>query len=167
MRESVEVEGRTQHLTFSVAGTDYGISILRVKEILQYENETRVPGTPPSIRGVVNIRGGAVPVLDLAVKFGGRETAPTARTCVLVVETAARSGGLAFGVIADRVNEVVDLAASDIEPPLRFGDGHETGYLSGMAKVGRGFVLLLDVDATLSGVEVDRVASLIDEAENS
>src|SRR5512138_1831920 len=111
MRDSLDTAatGAAQHLSFSVAGTDYGISIIRVKEILQYEGETRVPGTPPSIRGVINLRGSVVPVLDLGIKFGGKETVPTARTCVLVVEARATAGGLVFGVIADRVNEVVDL----------------------------------------------------------
>ena len=170
MREAVDTApaaGATQHLSFSVAGTTFGIPVLRVKEILQYEEETRVPGTPPSIRGVVNVRGSAVPVVDLGVKFGRPEVVPGPRTCVLVVEAAGAAGGLQFGVIADRVDEVVDLSASAVEPPPRLGPGVQVDYLHGLGKLGSGFILLLDVDATLSRVEAARVAQLRDGPEGS
>jgi purine-binding chemotaxis protein CheW len=152
-----------QHLSFAVAGTTFGIQVLRVKEILQYETETRVPGTPASIRGVINVRGSVVPVVDLGVKFGKPEVVPTPRTCVLVVEATTKDGPLVFGVIADRVNEVVDLAAVDVEPPPTFGSGVGVEYLHGMGKVGKDFVLLLDVDAALSNLEQERVAQLVED----
>jgi purine-binding chemotaxis protein CheW len=152
--------GTVQHLSFSVAGATFGIPVLRVKEILQYEAETRVPGAPESIRGVINVRGAIVPVVDLGVKFGRSEVVPTPRTCFLVVEVNGDDGALVYGVIADRVNEVVDLAPADIEPPPRFGESIEVEYLHGMGKVGKDFVLLLDVDATLSHPERDRVLQL-------
>lgn len=159
-----ELVGAVQHLSFTVGGSTFGIPVLRVKEILQYEGETRVPGTPPSVRGVVNVRGSVVPVVDLGVKFGRPEVVATPRTCVLVVEAALSDGALVFGLIADRVNEVVDLAADQIEPPPQLGTGERMEYLDGMGKVGKDFVLLLDVDATLSGLEQRRVAQLAEEA---
>src|SRR5512145_2429843 len=90
-----------QYLAFTIAGTDYGLPILAVKEILQHEEPTQVPGTPPSIRGVINVRGQVVPVVDLALAFGGRETVATARTCILVVEAHVAGGRLVMGVLAD------------------------------------------------------------------
>src|SRR5512138_2494155 len=156
MRERLDGSGTdvgVQHLSFAVAGTTFGIPILRVKEILQYDTETRVPGTPGSVRGVINVRGAVVPVVDLGVKFGKAEVVPTPRTCVLVVEAITKDGSLTFGVIADKVNEVVDLAPADIEPSPTFGNGTAVEYLHGMGKVGKDFVLLLDVDAALSHLE--------------
>ena len=95
----------SQYLSFVVGGTDFGVPILKVKEILQYEVPTRVPGTPRSIRGVVNVRGAVVPIVDLGVKFGNGEVPPTKLTCVLVVEVRADAGHLVLGVLADAVNE--------------------------------------------------------------
>src|SRR5512145_11305 len=105
-----------QYLSFTIAGTDYGLPILAVKEILQHEEPTRVPGAPASIRGVINVRGSVVPVLDLAVKFGKGETVATKRTCILAVETKVGAEQLTLGVLADAVNEVLDLPAEAIEP---------------------------------------------------
>ncbi len=149
-----------QHLSFTIAGTDYGVPILKVKEILQYEEPTRVPGTPGSIRGVLNVRGAVVPVVDLGVKFGKAEVAPTKRTCVLVVETRAGADVLTVGVLADAVNEVVDLRPEDVEPPPAFGSGVRLDYLVGMGKVGKGFVLLVDIDRVLTASEAELAAQV-------
>ena len=157
MQENVETRA-PQYLSFEVAGTGYGLPILAVKEILQYEEPTRVPGAPGSVRGVINVRGAVVPVLDLAVKFGKPETVPTNRTCILVVEAQAGSERLTLGVLADAVNEVLDLPADSVEPPPAFGTGVRLDYLTGMGKVGRGFVLLLDVDRVVSASEADLAA---------
>lgn len=154
MSETVETRA-PQYLSFTICGTDYGLPILAVKEILQYEDTTRVPGAPQSIRGVINVRGSVVPVLDLAVKFGRGETVPTKRTCILAVEAQVGAERLTLGVLADAVNEVLDLAADAIEPPPTFGTGLRLDYLTGMGKVGRGFVLLLDVDRVVSASEAE------------
>jgi purine-binding chemotaxis protein CheW len=148
-----------QYLSFVVGGTDFGIPILKVKEILQYEGVTRVPGTPGSIRGVINVRGSVVPVVDLGVKFGKGEVPETKRTCVLVVETRGEAESLTLGVIADAVSEVVDLAAEDIEPPPAFGTGVKLDHITGMGKVGKGFVILLDIDRVLTASEADLAAA--------
>ena len=141
-----------------VAGTDYGLPILTVKEILQHDEPTRVPGAPGSIRGVINVRGAVVPVLDLAVKFGKAETAATKRTCILVVEARVGSEQLTLGMLADAVNEVLDLPPQAVEPPPTFGTGVRLDYLTGVGKVGRGFVLLLDVDRVVSASEAELAA---------
>jgi chemotaxis signal transduction protein len=152
-------EAVRQYLSFVVGGTDFGIPILKVKEILQFEGVTRVPGTPGSIRGVINVRGSVVPVVDLGVKFGKGEVAATKRTCVLVVETRSKEDSLTLGVIADAVSEVVDLATEDIEPPPAFGTGVRLDHITGMGKVGKGFVILLDIDRVLTASEADLAAA--------
>jgi purine-binding chemotaxis protein CheW len=149
-----------QYLSFTIAGTDYGFPILTVKEILQYEETTRVPGTPHSIRGVINVRGQVVPIVDLAVKFGRGETQVSKRTCILVVEAAVGSERLTVGVLADAVNEVLDLPYSDIETAPSFGANVRVDYLTGMGKVGKSFVLLLDADRVLSASEAELAAQV-------
>lgn len=149
-----------QYLSFTIAGTDYGLPILAVKEILQHEEATRVPGTPGSIRGVINVRGSVVPVVDLAVKFGKGETSATKRTCILAVETRVGGEQLTLGILADAVNEVLDLPAESVEPPPAFGAGVRLDYLTGMGKVGKGFVLLLDVDRVVSASEAELAAQV-------
>jgi purine-binding chemotaxis protein CheW len=141
---------RQQYLSFRLAGGDYAVGILKVKEILQYEEITAVPSTPPSIRGVLNLRGNVVPVIDLAVKFGAPAAPVTKRTCVVVVESELDGAAAVVGLVADAVSEVIELGRGDIEEPPAFGTGLRLEYLLGMGKVGRRFVLLLDLDKVLS-----------------
>ncbi len=149
-----------QYLSFRIGSTDYGIPILTVKEILQHEECTRVPGTPASIRGVINVRGQVVPVVDLAVKFGRAASEVSKRTCILVVEVAVSGERVTLGVLADAVNEVLDLPASEIEPAPSFGANVRVEYLTGMGKVGKGFVLLLDADRVLTASEAELAAQV-------
>ena len=159
-RDEALAEQAKQYLSFCFGGSQYGVSILRVKEILQYDQVTAVPGTPASVRGVVNVRGTAIPILDLGVKLGKPEVAVTNRTCVLVVETTLEGQPLTLGLIADEVNEVVDLRGEEVLPPPTFGPGIKVSYLEGMAmsKGGHGFVLLLDLDRVLSASDAELVA---------
>lgn len=143
-----------QFLTFQVAGEEYGIPILRVREILRYEGATRVPSTPPWVLGVLNLRGSVVPVVDLARKFGLPPSTIGARTCVVVVEVDLGAEQTLMGVIADAVSEVLDLSSQDVEPPPAFGTHVRIDYLAGMGRVGRRFVLLLDTDRVLSASEL-------------
>jgi purine-binding chemotaxis protein CheW len=154
-----------QYLSFTIGKIDYGLPILTVKEILQHDVPTPVPGAPPSIRGVINVRGLVVPVVDLAVKFGRGETVPTSRTCILVLE--ARVGGerLTLGLLADAVNEVLDLPADAVEPPPTFGTGVRLDHLTGMGKVGKRFVLLLDMDRIVSSSEAEVASQAVAHAE--
>ena len=150
---------RQQYLAFGLAGGDYAVGILKVKEILQYDEITPVPSTPPSIRGVLNLRGSVVPVVDLAVKFGAPAAAVTKRTCVLVVETSLDGVAAVMGLVADAVSEVIELRPDDIEAPPTFGTRVKVDYLLGMGRAGKKFVLLLDIDRVLSADERELAAA--------
>jgi purine-binding chemotaxis protein CheW len=159
----METEGKSddapQYLGFYIGGEEYAIGILRVKEILEYDTITKVPGTPTSVRGVINLRGSVVPVVDLAVKFGLPETVVTKRTCIVVVEVDLDGDRTVMGVLADAVSQVVDLGASDIEPPPAFGTRVHVDYLLGMGKAGKKFILILDIDRVLSIGELQAAAA--------
>ncbi len=144
---------RQQYLSFSLRGTEYAVSILKVKEILQYESTTRVPSTPRSVRGVINLRGQVVPVVDLAAKFGLGETDPTRFTCILIVEALLDGAAAVVGVMADSVQEVIELGQGEIEPTPAFGTQVKVDFLLGVGKIGKRFVLLLDVDRVISADE--------------
>ena len=154
-----------QYLGFYIGGEEYAVGILGVKEILEYETVTRVPKTPTSIRGVINLRGSVVPVVDLAVKFGLPESPVTKRTCIVVLEVDQEQDRTVVGVIADAVSQVIDLAPTEIEPPPRFGTQVHLDYLRGMGRTGgKKFVLILDADKVLSSQELLAAAAAAHEA---
>jgi purine-binding chemotaxis protein CheW len=148
-----EDAARMQYLSFSLRGTEYAVGILKVKEILQFEQITRVPSTPRSVRGVINLRGQVVPVVDLASKFGLGETAPTRLTCILIVEALLEGSPTVVGVLSDSVQEVIELGAEDVEPTPAFGTQVKVEFLLGVGKIGKRFVLLLDLDRVISADE--------------
>jgi purine-binding chemotaxis protein CheW len=142
----------TQFLSFVLAGEEYAVEILRVKEIIEYDNLTRVPGMPPAVRGVINLRGRVVPVIDLALRFGLPESVITPRSCIVMVEIGTGEGAIVMGIITDAVSEVLDLTADQIQPPPSFGTAVGAEYLDGMAEsTGKKFVMLLNIDRALSG----------------
>ena len=144
---------QTQYLTFQLAGEEFAFSILRVKEILEYDTITRVPNAPAAVRGVINLRGSVVPVVDLAQLFAVPATTVTKRTCVVIVEARVDGQDLVMGVLADAVSQVMDLTPDAIEPPPAFGSRVRVEYLVGMGKVdARKFVLILDIDRLLGDV---------------
>ncbi len=143
-----------QYLTFLLGGEEYGAAILQVKEIIEYDTLTSVPTTPPWIRGVINLRGSVVPVIDLAVKFGLPETAITSRTCIVIVEAVLDGDAADMGVMVDSVSQVIELSGEGIEPAPAFGTRIHVEYLLGMGRLGEKFVLLLDVDRVLSSDEL-------------
>jgi purine-binding chemotaxis protein CheW len=142
-----------QYLTFQVADAEYGVGILQVREIIEYDTITRVPHAPSAVRGVINLRGSVVPVVDLAVKFGLPESRITKRSCVIVVECVLDGELTVMGVLCDAVSQVIDLTTADIEPAPAFGSRVRIEFLRGMGKVGGKFVLLLDLDRLLSADE--------------
>jgi len=144
----------TQYLTFALAADEYAISVLRVKEIIKHDTVTQVPATPAWVRGVVNLRGGAVPVIDLGVKFGMPERPVTPRTCIVVVEASLDGREALMGLLADSVSQVLDIAAAEIQAPPAFGTRVRVDYLKGMGRIGTKFVLMLDVDKVLSADEI-------------
>ncbi|HET7041720.1 MAG TPA: chemotaxis protein CheW [Gemmatimonadales bacterium] len=140
-----------QYLSFQVAGESYAVGVLQAREIIEYSTVTRVPHAPPAVRGVINLRGSVVPVVDLAVKFGLPASEIGRRTCVVIVECRIEGEAMVMGVMADAVNHVLDLGPADIEPAPSFGTRVRSEYLKGMGKLEQGFVLLLDMDKLLSG----------------
>ncbi len=154
-----DVVEQTQYLTFALVEEEYAISILKVKEIIEYDAAlTKVPNMPPSVRGVINLRGSVVPVVDLALKFGLPERPVTKRTCVVIVEADMGGDHTVMGVIADAVSEVMDLSPRDIEAPPPFGTRVRGDYLKGLGKIGKKFVLILDIDRVLSSEDLQESA---------
>ena len=151
---------KRQFLSFILDQVDYAVGILQVREILQYEPVTRVPSVPRSVRGVINLRGSVVPVVDLSLKFGLPETPVSRRTCILIVEASLDGEPTVLGVLADSVSEVLELGDADVEPPPAFGTRVKLDYLTGMGKVDGRFVLLIDLDRVLSADEKDLAGRL-------
>jgi purine-binding chemotaxis protein CheW len=138
-----------KYLTFSLQGEEFGLQILRVREIIGMVDITPVPNTPPYIRGVINLRGKVIAVVCLRLKFGLPFQEPDERTCIIVVEAKRQDDTILMGVVVDRVNEVSDVKAGAIEPPPSFGISVDTSYLVGMAKVSEKVKMLLDIDRVL------------------
>lgn len=135
-----------QYLTFVLAGEIYSIGILGIKEIIEYGTVTSVPMMPAFIRGVINLRGAVVPVLDLQARFGTGRTEAARRTCIVIVEVRNATEKLDVGILVDAVNEVVGIPAEDIEPAPTLGSSIDTRFVAGMGKVDGQFVVILNVD---------------------
>lgn len=156
----VSMAGAEQYLTFSLGGEMFAIGILSVREIIEYGQVTEVPMTPPFIRGVINLRGAVVPVVDLAVRFNRTPGAITRRSCIVIVEVDTLKGRQEMGVVVDTVSEVLEISRADIELPPAFGAQVRIDFIQGMGKVGGVFVVILDVDRVLSVDEVAVVAGM-------
>ncbi len=141
-------------LTFNLAREEYGITILKVKEIIGLLPITEVPRLPDEIKGVVNLRGKVIPVMDLRLRFAMPSEDYTDRTCIIVLEVGDQAGTVLMGVIVDSVSEVLNIGASDIDAPPSFGTGMDTSFILGMAKTGKDVKILLDVDRVLTRDEV-------------
>jgi len=135
-----------QYLTFVLSNEVFALGILAIKEIIEYTQLTPVPMTPEFVRGVMNLRGAVVPVLDLSVRFGRPASAFSKRTCIVIVEIDNATERLTIGVVVDAVNAVVDIDPAQIEPPPAFGTNVRTDFIEGMAKIDNGFVILLDTN---------------------
>jgi purine-binding chemotaxis protein CheW len=144
-------------LTFKLGEEEYGLEILKVQEIIQLMHVTRVPRTPDYVRGVINLRGKLVPVIELRGKFGMTRQEDTDRTCIIVVQVERDQEAITMGVLVDTVSEVRNVAADQIVPAPSFGVAVDTAFLLGMAKVTGGAVLLLDVDKVLTTGELQAV----------
>jgi len=152
-------QGR-QYLTFVVAGDTFGIPISVIKEIIEYRHPTDVPMMPTFMRGVINLRGRVVPVIDLSARFGRGKGATTRRSCIVIVETRYEDQQLDIGVAVDAVNAVLDIADSEIEPAPSFGARLRAEFISGMGKVAEQFVILLDIEKVLSIDELSALAGM-------
>ncbi|MGE5490443.1 MAG: chemotaxis protein CheW [Actinomycetota bacterium] len=149
-----------QYLTFTLGEEMFAIGILAIREIIEYGQVTEVPMTPPFIRGVINLRGAVVPVVDLTVRFGRQAREVTRRTCIVIVEVETAKGAQEMGVVVDAVSEVLEIPAADIEPPPEFGARIHIDFIKGMGKVNGKFVVILDTSRVLSCDEVAVLSSL-------
>ena len=151
-----------QYLTFLLGGEMYAVGILNVKEIIEYGQLTEIPMMPAFIRGVINLRGSVVPVIDLSARFGGQQTEAARRTCIVIIEIGHEEERHDIGVVVDAVSEVLEVARADIEPPPSFGAKIRADFIAGMGKIAGKFVIILDIQKVLSVDEIAMLTSVKD-----
>lgn len=149
-----------KYLTFTIGEEIYGLEILKVQEIIGLMNITRVPRTPEYVRGVINLRGKVIPVVELRNKFNLPSAEDTERTCIIVVQVAKEDGVVIIGILVDEVSEVVDVNSAQLEPSPDFGSSINTSYILAMGKVNNNVVILLDVDRVLNASELTTVTGI-------
>ncbi|MCK4910936.1 MAG: chemotaxis protein CheW [Thermodesulfovibrionales bacterium] len=148
-----------QYLSFELDDEVFAIDITKVREVLEFVSVTKIPQTPDFMRGVINLRGGVVPVVDMKQKFGTGETEKKINTCVIITEVQLDDEPVVLGVMADSVDEVFSLDSEQIEPAPRIGTQLNTEFLMGMGKKDDKFVLILDIDRVFSADELERVVT--------
>ena len=148
-----------KYLTFRLVDEEYGLEILKVREIIGMMAVTSLPRTPPFVRGVINLRGKVIPVIDLRKKFEMEATADTGETCIIVVDVRAAAGVIQIGILVDSVEEVLDIRGEDIEDAPTFGTNIDTEFILGMAKTKGAVKILLSIEKVLSSEELDNVAN--------
>ncbi len=151
----------TQYLTFKLEDEIYATDIAQVREVLEYTRVTKVPRTPDYMRGVINLRGHVVPVLDLKLRFGMQRTEQTVNTCIIIVEVHLDGENTVIGALADSVQEVIELDPTQIEPAPRIGTRLNTEFIRGMGKRDEQFVIILDIEKVFSAEELADVTSAV------
>jgi purine-binding chemotaxis protein CheW len=159
-----EATGTQQFLTFKLGEEIFAVEVAKVREILDVTTITKVPKTPDFMRGVINLRGGVVPVIDLRLKFGMSMTENTVNTCIIVVEVAIGGETAVLGTLADSVQEVFDLEGDQIAPAPRIGTKLNTEFLKGMGKYNDSFIMILDIDRVFSADEIESALELESQA---
>jgi len=149
----------SQYLTFTLSGEMFAVGILNIKEIIEYGKLTEIPMMPTFIRGVINLRGSVVPVIDLAARFGGKPTELGKRTCIVIVEVRDDDARHDIGVMVDAVSEVIDIPGSEIEAPPSFGAKIRADFIVGMGQIAGDFVIILNIDQVLSIEEIAQLTS--------
>lgn len=149
----------TQYLTFMLADEVFAVDVGRVREILEISNITKVPQTPDFMRGVINLRGSVVPVIDMRLKFGMTETERTVNTCIIVVEVVMDGETIVLGTLADSVQEVIEMENGQIEAAPHIGTHLNTDFIKGMGKHDNRFVMILDIDRIFSAAELTSISS--------
>ena len=150
-----------KYLSFHLGEESFGLGILKVQEIIGNMNVTRIPRTPECIRGVINLRGKIIPVIDLRKKFEMASITDTDRTCIIVVRIERDGTRLTMGVLVDQVSEVLDIKREQIEEPPEFGSAVQTNFILAMGKVGNKVVMLLDIDRVLDGREISQAQEAV------
>ncbi len=149
-----------KYLTFTLAREDYGLEILKVREIIGMMDITAIPQTPDYVKGVINLRGRVIPVIDLRLRFGLPPMDYGERTCIIVVDVKSHLGTVQLGVVVDSVSEVLNVSGGDIEPPPAFGAQIDMNYILGIAKAKGAIKILLDIDKVLTSEELAGIESL-------
>ena len=149
-----------KYLTFKLGAEEFGLEILKVQEIIKMMEITKVPRTPEFVRGVINLRGKVIPVVDLRLKFSMPTVPITEKTCVIVVQVAHSNGAVTMGAIVDEVSEVLDINGEQIEPTPELGAAVDTDFILGMGKIAKRVVMLLDVDKVLSNKELASIGNV-------
>ncbi|MDQ5985203.1 MAG: Chemotaxis protein CheW [Syntrophus sp. SKADARSKE-3] len=144
----------TQYLTFKLSDEIFAVDVAKVREILDYTPATKVPNTPEFMRGVINVRGNVVPVMDMRLKFGLSSTEKTVDTCIIVMEIVVEEDKTTLGALVDSVQEVFELEASQIEPPPRIGTRWRTEFIRGIGKRNNELIIILDTDKVFSNNEL-------------
>ncbi|MBF0476956.1 MAG: chemotaxis protein CheW [Deltaproteobacteria bacterium] len=157
----------TQYLTFTLDEEDFALEISKVKEILDFTTITKVPRMPEFFRGVLNLRGNVVPVIDLRLKLGMKAIERTVDTCIVIIEISIDGELTLMGALADSVKEVIDLDPGQISPPPTLGTRLDTRFLKGMGKCGEKFLIILDIDMVLSSDELALVKNSADSSNTS
>ncbi len=160
-------EEENQYLTFKLRQEMFAINILHIREIMEYGNITTVPMMPDFVRGVINLRGSVVPVIDLSCRFGRGQNPVNRRSCIVILELdSGEHNGREIGILVDEVSEVREIASAEIEPPPSFGARIRTDFISGMGKVQERFVILLDVQRIVDVEEMAALASAVSDEEH-
>ncbi len=158
----LEKEGK--YLTFALGSEEYGLEILKVREIFGYMEITAVPQTPHYVKGVINLRGQVIPVIDLRAKFGMDTIDVTEQTCIIVVEIAQGQQKFDTGIVVDHVSEVLDIAGENIEATPQFGSSVNTDVILGMGKIGDAVKILLDIDKVMAGADFSDLGDDLEDA---
>ncbi len=152
-RERLAVVREGKYLTFTLAGEDYGIGICKIKEIIGMMSITRIPHSPDCVKGVINLRGKVIPVVDLRLQFGIEEGQYSEKTCIIVVEVTSGNSNKSVGIIVDSVSEALNIRGTEIEDTPDFGSCLDTRFILGMAKAGERIKILLDIDQVLGSLK--------------
>jgi purine-binding chemotaxis protein CheW len=155
----------TQYLTFFLGDETFSLDIARVREVLDYTIITRVPRTPDYVQGVINLRGSVVPVVDLRLKFGMPALSVSVNTCIIIVEAVVQGDSVVLGLLADSVQEVIELDRGNIQPAPRIGTRLDTGFIKGIGRQDDRFIIILDIDRVFSHDELDLVHGVRDISE--
>ena len=154
-----------KYLTFALGPEEYGLEILKVREIIGYMEITAVPQTPQHVKGVINLRGQVIPVIDLRTKFGMETAEITEESCIIVVEISQGSRSFSTGIVVDHVQEVLDIDGQDIEEAPQFGSSVDTNFILGMGKIGDTVKILLDIDKVLGGEDLSGFDDMLSDEE--
>jgi len=162
--ESQLMEKTSHYLTFTLDGESYAIDVIKVREVLEYSDFTRVPRMPEFMRGVINLRGSVVPVIDLRLKFGMAKEEETVDTSIIIMEIELDEETITIGAVTDSVQEVVEILPSSIEPAPKIGTKLDTNFIYGMGKQGDEFIIILNIDRIMTSEDISVLTTKQDKA---